>query len=104
MSFSPEEFSYEDFDLVLRGLEALEKQSGQHSLLKMLAGTMLSRTKEEAEGFLKRQEHEDSREKIEQRRLKDEIAVLRGKLIVCRKAVESKVASKVFDEATTQDH
>lgn len=103
MGFSAEEFSGDDLDLVLRGLEALEKQSGQISLLKMLTGTMLSRTKEEAEKFLKRQEHEDSREKIEQRRLKDEIAVLRGKLIVCRKAMESKVAEKVFDEATTPE-
>lgn len=92
-------FTYNDFELMLKALKALEVEASSNFVMKSMLGTMLSRSKEEAEERLQKAQKEANDQEYKQRALQEDISLLRAKLILARKDLDSEEADRAFKAA-----
>lgn len=92
-------FTYDDFHLMLDALTSLEKQAGKEFMIKSMIGLMTARSDERRDAVAASME-ETNYMTPDQRRLVEEIAILRAKLLLARRGLDVTEAARAFADCS----
>ena len=82
------ELSYEDIELLMESLDALEKKGGSGRMVGSLLGLMLSRDEEQRDEMLDKL-HPDSETERDEKLLAERIIIIKAKLLSMRDKAEA---------------
>lgn len=100
------ELTHTDIDLLMEGLESIEKAAAATEGMTMMMGTVLGSLamKDDPEGMEKyKREQQVARDKqrAERRRKQEDVYLLRAKLVQVRRGLDGEVADRIIAEATS---
>lgn len=91
--------TYDDFETLMEALDALDTRANSEGFTQSLLGAMLAPSKDAAEKYVLEKDQQRKAKEHLQRSLKEKTAILRAKLILARRQLDSQEADRALNDA-----